>query len=271
MIYQSVSIKEVIGRVIRNTRVQDTAYIIDMNSWIPEAMEMMQTRQETIGVFEEKIIKFHKTCMPCGMLYIDAIEHMGHRLPYGECVKNIRRANTHDPRLHPRQPEAFTSIPFQYPAPGDQTHLYFSTLRKVEQLPLHDKHYYQVELGTILTDFSDGHITVYGRATPTDPNGLPLIPDNSNYKEALYWWVRGRMIGAGFDDAVIKLEKCEQMWDLYAPRAIAEIDYPSPDQMEERVNTFNRLIPQYNYFETFNRSQKEQFYDPLGPTDSYYI
>lgn len=271
MIYQSCSIDSVIGRIVRNTRVQDTAYIIDMASWIPEAMEMMQTQQETIGAFKDLHMKFHKAKLPCGLVYIDAVEHGGHRLPYGDCVKNIRRANIRDPRLRPHQPETFTSMPFSYPAPGDQTHLYFSDLLQVTRLPLHDKHYYQIELGYILTDFPDGKITVHYRATPTDEKGLPLIPDNSNYKEALYWWVRGKMIGAGFDDAVVKMQECDEKWNIYAPRAMAEIDYPSPDQMEARVNTFARLVPQYNYFETFDRSVHEQFYDPIGPTDSYYI
>lgn len=271
MIYQPCSMDSVIGRIIRNTRVQDTAYIADMTEWIPEAMEMLQTRQETIGDFCPVEIRFHKGKLPCGLVTIDAVEYKGHRLHYGDSVKNARRPNVHD---HPERsiPQTWTSNVINYPGPTDQSKLYFSVLTKVQLEPIHDKHYYQTELGTILTDFPDGTVTLYYRATPTDENGLPLIPDNSNYKEALYWYVRGKMIGAGFDDRLVKMEYCDQKFEFYGARAIAEISYPSPDQMETRVNTFTRLVPKHDYFENYFRVDKpEQFYDPLGPTDSYYI
>jgi hypothetical protein len=266
MLYNSVSIRQVIGRIIRNTRVQDTAYIIDMAEWIPEAMEMMETKQQTIGEFARVPIVFHKGKLPCGLLYIDAVEHRGRRLKYGNSVKNIRRPNVRDNRAHdPTIQSAWISTPFAYPAPNaDQGQLYFSTLIKANQLPEHDHHYYEIEYGNILTDFPEGLVTIFYRATPTDEDGMPLIPDNSNYKEALYWYVRGKMIGAGFDDTIVKMQECDQKFEFYAARAIAEIQYPSPDQMETRLATFARLIPKEDYFESYFRiDEKEKYYDPM--------
>lgn len=268
MIYNSVSIKDVIGRVIRNTRVQDTAYIIDMAEWIPEAMEMMETKQQTIGDFKPINIVFHKGKLPTGLLYIDAVEHRGRRLHYGNSVKNIRRPNVHQ---HDQNDSSvgttWTSVPFSYPAPNaDQAKLYFSTLVKANALPHHDAHYYEIEYGNILTDFPEGLVTVFFRRTPVDEDGMPLIPDNSNYKEALYWYVRGKMIGAGFDDTIVKMEQCDIKFEKFAGRAIAEIEYPSPDQMESRLHTFCRLVPPEDYFENYFRVDREEpFYDPLGP------
>lgn len=270
-IFQSCSIDQVIGRIIRNTRVQDTAYIADMVEWIPEAMEMMGTRQQTEGAFTDPPlrIQFHKVRLPCGLLYVDAIEHRGRRLHYGNSVKNIRRPRVHG-ELRPSINQTWTSNPIRYPAPNaDQANLYFSTLTKVLDLPLHDHHYYEIEYGTILTDFPEGLITIYYRRTPVDEKGLPLIPDNSNYKEALYWYVLSKMIVAGFDTK-LKLEYCDGRFEFYMARAVAEIDYPSPDQMESKLHTFSRLIPPEHYFENFFRVDRaEQFYDPLGPMDTH--
>lgn len=259
----------VIGRVIRNTRVQDTAYIADMVEWIPEAMEMMETRMQTIGYYEPRlVVKFHKAKLPCGLVFIDAVEYGGRRLPEGNGnVRNIRSS-------HPIVPPptdmsvAWTSKVFKYPAPGDQAELYGSTFTKANSLPYHDRHYYEVEFGNLLTDFEKGVVSIHCRVIPVDKKGLPLIPDNSNYKEALYWWVRGKMIGAGFDDRIVKMDECDAKFEKYAGRAIGEIEYPSPNAMEHRVNTFTRLVPVENYFEDYFRvDHPEQFYDPMGPHD----
>lgn len=276
-IYQSVSIDDVIGRIIRNTRVQDTSYIADMVEWIPEAMEMLNTRQQTQGAWTDPPMKirFHKCRLPTGLLYIDAVEHQGRRLHYGDSVKNIHRPNVHhrtDQDTRPSVEQTWTSEVVKYPAPTNQANLYFGVLKKVIGVPHHDKHYYEVEMGCILTDFPDGEVTIYYRRTPLDENNMPLIPDNSNYKEALYWYVRSKMIGAGFDDRIVKMKECDEKFEFYAARAVAEIDYPSPDQMETKVNTFSRLIPPEHYFEHYFREDRgERMYDPMGPADSYYI
>lgn len=270
-----------IGKIIRDTKVQDTAYIADMKEWIPEAMEMMQTRQETVGDIAEKMIDFHKARLPCGLLYIDAVEYRGRRIPMGNSVKNIRQPSVN----HHHGPEdvstTWQSVTFKYPAPGDQTYLYFSTLQKTLANAEDHHHYYEIELGTILTSFPQGKIRIYYRKTASDKDGMPLIPDNINYKTAIYWYVLGKMIGAGFDYHIVKWEECEDRFEKFAARAMEEISYPSPNEMEHRINTFARLIPPDNYFERYFRVDRpEGMYDPmglpgeggsLGPSDTYYV
>ena len=194
MIYQQVSMAQVIGKIIRETRVQDTAYISDMKEWIGDAMDMLNTQKVTEGVIEDVFIRFHKARLPKGIVWIDSVEYKGHRLRMGNSVKNIRRPNIHDE--HDFRPgsieQTWTSEVFKYPAPGNQSYLlYFSSLRKSLGYEHHQKHYYEIEMGTILTDFPDGKITLYSRRIPVDNKGLPMIPDNANYKEAMYWWGMG--------------------------------------------------------------------------------
>lgn len=240
-----------------------------MHAWIPEAMEIMRWEAPLSHEWEDIKIVFHKGRLPCGLVFIDAVEWAGHRLPHGNSVKNIRTSQHKDD--HVLQPETWTSHITKTPTP-DGNGIYFSTLDKVRAMPEHNRHYYQLELNHILTSFPDGMVRVYYRYTPRDERGLPLIPNNMNFRQCLYWYVRGRMIGAGWEDPVFKYDYCDAQYEKFMERALGEIDFPSPDQMEQRVHTFARFIPPENYYENyFEVNRAEPFYDPLGPSDSYYI
>lgn len=269
MVYKSVSIDKVIGKVIRDTRVQDTAYLIDMHEWIPEVLSELRYEAPLTAEFAEVPIFFHKGKLPCGLIYIDAVEWRGWRLPHGNSVKNIRTSKRTDPSTH--QPETWISGVTKTPTP-DGNGIWLGTLRKVLDAPLATNHYYQLELDHILTSFSDGCVRVYYKAAPHDERGLPLIPDNQNLKNAIYYYCRHKMIGAGYEDKIFKEEVCFQRYNTYLEKASVEIDFPSPDMMEHHVNTFARFIPPEGYYnEYFRVSGPEPFYDPMGPFDSYYI
>lgn len=269
MVYKSVSIDSVIGKIIRDTRVQDASYLIDMHEWIPEVMSAIRWEAPLHPEFEDIQIHFHKGRLPCGLIYIDAVEHGGRRLNHGNSVKNIRTGHRTDPS--PAIPEAFTSVITKIPVP-DGNFLWSSTLVQVNQLPLHPHAYYQLEMDYILTSFEHGRVRIHYQTTPHDERGLPLIPDNQAFKECVYYYVRSKMIGAGYTDKVFKEETCYDRYQMFLERASCEIDFPSPDMMQERVNTFARFIPPENYYNGYFRvSGKEPLYDPLGPRDSYYI
>lgn len=268
MIYKSVSIDSVIGKIIRDTRIQDSAYIIDMHEWIPEVMAAMRYTAPLSPEFADVKVRFHKGKLPCGLFYIDAVEHCGHRLPHSNSVKNIRTSKVTNPG--PLSPETFTSVITKIPVP-DGNFIYSSTLLQVQQRPFSKHHYYQLEMDYILTSFSDGQVRVHYQTFPHDERGLPLIPDNQAFKEAVYYYVRDKMIQAGYQDKVFKEETCFERYEMFAARAVCEIDFPSPDQMEEKVHAFARFIPPENYYDGYFQAHKEPFYDPLGPTDSYFI
>jgi len=65
---------------------------------------------------------------------------------------------------------------------------------------------------------------------------------------------------------------CYETLRALPAKASTEIELPSPDMMEEKVNTFARFIPPENYYNQYFRTAgREPFYDPLGTSDSYYI
>jgi len=352
MIYKSTSIKEVIGRVIRNTKLQDSSFIQDMNEWVPEAMGYMRTRFTLSPQWKDITVDYHKAKLPCGLKTLSAVAYKGTRMRYngGIPVYGIKKdykdasqfvsqptskvlSETISKKLFTADTTAGTiwamdnmltssgriAIPYllntstaAVDAIGLSTLLNslgygtfvvtwngstlsinleddgtitgieyhqvtldapillmqvtnnmsiatqyetndLNTIKSLEQcecLPI-GVHTYYTELDYLNTSLCDGTVRVFYKALPTDEDGFPLIPDNEDYKEALYWYVRGKMIGTGYEDTVFKYADCEARYEKHAVRAIGQIRYPSVDQMETKLEISTRLILPENYFETF--------------------
>ena len=266
MIHTTVSIQEVIARVIRNTRIQDTSYIQDMNEWIPEAMGYMRTRMELKYSWADIEIEFHKGKLPCGLIHIMAVEHNGYRLKYSNTIKHY--ATGHDMRHNHQgaenQPSVFVSSIYtqnQAPYTGFENHIWKSDLKSFSETikdalccDIHPTEYYQIEMDYINTSMADTIVRIHYLSQPVDKDGFPLIPDNENYKEALYYYVRAKMIGCGYKDNVFSEEQLLQRFEMYAARAMGQIRYPSTDVMQSRIDSMVRFIPPANYWENYFRT-----------------
>jgi hypothetical protein len=278
MIYQYTSIDSVIAKIIRNTRVQDTSYLFDMREWIPEAMGLMKTKYALSTRYEDVTIDYHKGKMPCDLHHIKAVEYLGVRLPEGNSSKHA--ATTQQLGLESGLPKNESTMELVITAGTpyiEQTidspevlatastsrwvSLFSDSLAAANEKREHAFHYYQPEMGYINTSFADGIVRVHYAAIPLDASGLPLIPDNEDYKQALYYYVRAMMIGAGYKDLAFNEDVLMQRFEGHAARAIGQIRYPSVDAMQTRVNNMVRFIPQENYFENFFRTD--------GPEGNY--
>lgn len=268
MEYTAGSIKEVIGRVIRNTRLQDSSYISDMNEWIPEAMGYMNTHIVLQLKWADVTVDFHKGKLPNGLKSLDAVEYNGTRLKFSRQVKPYTAPNTQqlvvdyisDPpvAVYTALDEGITSTVITATSVTEaSTPSFITDIRALQSLPFNEHSYY-TELGYLNTSLTSGKVRVYYRALPTDCDGFPLIVDNENYKQALYWYVRAQIIGTGFMDKVFTYRDCMASFELYAARAMGEITYPSIDQVEASVAMSTSLLTAEDYFSTFNTIQSEE-------------
>lgn len=258
MTFRSVPIDEVIARVIRNTRVQDSSYIQDMYEWIPEAMELMKTRTTLSREYQDVVVHFHKAKLPCGLYYLEAVEYNGMRLPYSSTIKHYRTGHNIGTAQDSITTFTGTVVSQQNEVTGDQmwgTQLEANTTNTTpsEAHKAHPSHWYSVELNWLTTSISDGILRLYFLKRPTDENGIPLIPDNGDYKNALYYYIRSQMIACGYQDPVFKFADTYQMFEMHAKRAIEQISYPTPDEKEQQLKTQVRFIPPANYWENFFR------------------
>lgn len=244
MIYKQTSIKTVIASVIRNTRVQDSSFIQDMNEWIPEAMELLETTYQMEQRFADISIEFHKGKLPCDLDSILAVETCGRRLQYSPNIGHGRPQ---------KQGDGFYSETDQSKLTEDEK-VFHSAVRSFHSytdacaLPVFYEMFYTSYMGYITVSFPEGKVRVHYLGVPVDEEGFPMIPDNGNYKQALYYYVRAKMIGAGYKDTVYRESELMQRFETYANRAINEITYPSIDVMERRRRALNNFILPNNYW-----------------------
>lgn len=285
-VYQNARIGEVLGMLVRRTRVQDTSYLVDAENWIIEGMGILKTKQQLANRWADINIEFHKGALPSDLKIGKAVEWNGHRLRQGNSSMTLDTPN--DGRNHRNingghfdgTTNAFEFIPQWYDAPAQQNPeensiIYTYTLQSLDadqcgKMKCADNEWYEIEPGYILTSFHNGRVRVHYKGYALDDDGMPFIPDNADYKEALYYYCRAMMIGAGFQDKIfsydtIMMEKNSQGKEGYfwshGKRAISQIKYPSVNEMEFKWNQAERLIKDENYFQRFfSTPHKEQHY-----------
>jgi hypothetical protein len=269
-VYQSCSIKSTIATIISLTGVKDTNFVFMFDSWIPMAMGILKTKFTLSNKWADVPIHFHKGELPNDLRVPKAVEYCGHRLAKGNSVETVGiPPSPQKKRNRLGTTNGFEYVPQFYNTPvqpgdnpGDDTIIYTQDLVSLSADHCNGlpgcSHWYDTELGYITSSIEEGILRVHYRAIPVDEDGLPLIPDNENYKMALYYYCRAMMIGAGWEDKVFTYDKLMgfegqrkgYFWQ-HAERALGEIRYPAVDAMEYKVNEWTRLIKDENYFNNF--------------------
>jgi len=247
----SVSIDNQIAKIIRDTRIPDSSYLADMYEWIPEAMRLLKTLVEVPVTGVPLNVVNHMAKLPCGLIDFLAVEYNGSRLRHYNGI----RPGTSLPSFSATDPTANT--PFvAYPTYADMPSGPVLDLEYVSTLPVNATEGYQLHMDYISTTFATGTVTVYIKQTPVDAKGLPLIPDHADYKEAIYWWVRSKLIQSGYNDPVYGRDDsiAIERWERHAARAISDITYPSVDQKEAQLAMSVRFIAPTDYYESFFNS-----------------
>lgn len=257
MNYPLTSVAQIVGSVIRRTGLKDTSIIVDLNEWIAEAMQLLQTSVALEKSFEQVEVKFHKGKYPCGLAELWAIEYCGTRLRYNNGVRDPR-ASWNPAASTDIFDAVFVSTTTKENTPTGN-YLYDSEFQKAQSLKWNGTEWYKTDGRYILTSFETGCITLFFGRVPLDRDGFLMIPDEGNYKEALRCFLRACIAGRQGS------EQMESKWmarfDIHQARAISNITYPSPDQAQATADTLARLLPDVNYY--------EGFFTTIGPEPSY--
>lgn len=259
---QVTSIKNVIARIIRNTGIQDGSSIQNMLEWVPEALGIMQ-----IGYRGEQplyctlTIEDHTAKLPKDLKVLNAVQYGSSRLrESGNSIdfRNVALSVQETENIIFKAAQVINKgeiLPIE-----DSTGIAIKqfTLTQISKIPAAVGEFYKLMPGYIQTSFETGEITVYFTKIPTDDDGYVLVPDNESLKEALYWFVRARLIGRGYDDAVFSYKDCNDMWEKYSIKAASEISTPSPETMHRIGLLTNRLIFPANFYNDFDTIQEEK-------------
>lgn len=143
-------------------------------------------------------------------------------------------------------------------------HLYDkSTIHDIKNPPA-----YFVKPGWLVVNRPCGFIKLSYKAIATDERGYPLIPDSTDYQEAVYWYVvmklsfpkflSGKLGGRGVNTAGNVYMFTQQQWQFYRNKAYAEAMMPDADDMRNIKHDWNKLIQDYDSDDTFFRHQRDR-------------
>lgn len=260
MNYPLTSIAEIVGRVIRRTGLKDTSLIPDINEWLAEGLELLQTSVAMEKDFTTVTSSFHKAKYPCGMAELYGVEYCGTRLRYNNGDRDAR--SPWSPQSTPNTIEdgIFVSTTTQQNTPSGNF-IYTSKFEQVLSFPWHATQWYKTDGRYILTSFETGDITLYYGKIPTDRDGFLMVPDEGNYKEALTYLIRERLCARGYEFGKLSELQLHQLFETYQARAIGNITYPSPEKVQASVDAMTRLLPDMNRY--------EDFFTTTGPETPY--
>lgn len=261
MEYVSTSIKTVIAKIIRDNGNRIPGHLMEnMLEWIPEALEMLETTYTLMkcstpsyGLQGAYWTKNYCVKLPCGLISILAVEDQWgtriHRTGQQTAI-NSNTALGGVTQVAARTTDFETRVDGELnPVPWDGSNIAEVQYQSSEMT-------YDLKFNHLQTSEECAFVKIHYEALPVDKEGYPLIPDNANIREALGWWVRGKLVGQGWQDPIVPatlqgIEYCKTQFEHYAGRGLGNIKLPDQDRMARLHNSTVRLIPPEHFYDDF--------------------
>lgn len=283
MIYKMITSKAVIAKIIADLALEeDKIKITDIKSWIGEAINKIGS----INQYDNKVcilkLRDYQAKLPCDLESINFVAYASNNdggwIPMkkstgafsvydkidnkGECnmliqddtiipiVKNLFGLDDDKEALeilskdqNIRQTLSALINDYTFCSPDCKRGTNFSNTVQ-----------YDIKPGYIFSNIRNGYIKLSYIAQYIDEEGMPLIPDNQSYFEAIYWYVvmkllyieyyTGRKPQHLYYDA-------KRSWNFYRRQAYAESLLPNQNELENIKNTWHTLIPEYDSYDMF--------------------
>jgi hypothetical protein len=106
---------------------------------------------------------------------------------------------------------------------------------------------YIITSNYIRTNIRNGYIMMAYQAIPTDSNGYPMIPDDVDFLEALYWYITMKLLYPEWKLGRVRDEvyyDARRSWNFTCKKAYGNAMMPNVDQLESIKNQWLRLVPE---------------------------
>lgn len=285
MEFNLTSSNEIIAKTMRDFQVSTINWRASAYDWIAEAMQAInawysfETKEKEVRIFE------HKGNYPCDLIELIGVRYKEYKLPLGKNIGNIHCKKLFDCKdvmmditNYEKVKEVNQKIQYladlqsQYDGSHDPEILsqivdltkeisLYTIPYAVSGYNNHGLHYYNLKQGAIETTFSDGIVRLIYTGASSDENGLPIIPDVYEFKEAISWYIMSRLLLGGYEHPVINWQMADQRWEEYKHRARNKIKMPSLDRMQALANMWTSPV--------FDRTLGDNFFD--GAQNIQYI
>lgn len=294
MIYKYIKCESVIAKIMADLDSSEVRQrISDIKEWIFEAIDKigapMQYISRQSGADGVPVYKLqdNQIPLPSDLVHLDGVAYStSENGPWVPCStqtsifkkqnttqsKPIKNVHFEDKNLA-KEEQITEEQRMQRKMPTVQAQINRPNTGGFSDLLYNDNFYekpeYFIKPGWIVMNKKNGYIKLAYKAIPTDERGYPLIPDLESYKEAIYWYVNMKLsfpkfmkgqLGGKLKSANITIYNyIHNRWNYYRNQAYAEAMMPTPDDMQNIKNDWNKLIPDWDGDDTFfNYIGKEQ-------------
>lgn len=104
----------------------------------------------------------------------------------------------------------------------------------------------------IVTSFPEGKVLISYRAIKTDDDGLPMLPDDQIFLDALKAYIKRERLSILFDTGKINRDimmRTDQDYSWKVGKCINRFKMPSISEMQSITNMLHRMIPSTREFE----------------------
>lgn len=291
-VFKSISVKELIAKVISDLEIEDERIRInDMIEWTGEALRKIggfSTLVNRVTGIEDEygtspIIKLenYRAELPCDLVSITqlfaSLTQVGRYYPvrsatgstetrHGDLSLQTSGSWSYPPDMYDKinfisdiysisYSDAFAMINSN---PNMETVLdkvFVNTSQGISSSIDVDQRdlTYTVNPPYVDLNIRDGYLMIAYKAIPTDCEGFPLIPDDEDFKEAVYWYINMKLLYPKWRSGQVRdavYEHSESEWKKKKLAAYANVVMPSTDEMESIKNAWLRLIPKINEFDS---------------------
>lgn len=294
MVYNNISSKNIISKVLRDLNYQEGEFrISDMLEWVGEAlrkigavkmMNVKVTGKEDLPLLE---LSNYQAQLPRDLYQFLGVAYSA--TGSGDFIPMRYGTGTYDAR---GDSTLTTSVGTSYA--GDNAEVYLamdiydltyteavellntnSTTKDLMSTLLADEkgatiqeqtsttldYTYVINSSYIKTNIKEGYLMLAYTCISVDEEGYPLIPDDEMFTEAIYWYIVHKLLYPKWILGEVRdrvYESAKRSWNFYVKGAYAAAMMPNADQLESLKNQALKLYPEVGEFDNFFSTTGEQ-------------
>lgn len=198
MLVKYISIKNLIGRFLKEYGLEDTSYVEDMPQWTEDAIQIMGISNYYVYKYKLTEVKDSKVLMPCDLENLQGV-FVATSLQLAENKDSLKRLFIRDTPYFGKNKGYETTDPNA--AYGSFNGCY-----------LH-------------TSFDKGIVYWVYEGVPTDEEGFPLVPRDARVNTALQYYFIARMSLSGFVHPVLSYADAMALWTKEYPAAANSVNW----------------------------------------------
>lgn len=234
---QTISLQVIVAQVYRDLGITEEYDTIDLIEWAVDALRFINAFGQYEKVEECIEISNYKAEIPCGLIALLEIDYNGSQLSKAS-NNNFRRINQRVIEPYSYNLNNLDSLPLK--------------LGRMHYLPNGESFIFKN--GWIKTSFCDGIIKIKYNKLAVDDDGIPTIPDEVSYKEAITWFIKMKH----FYKKAIKEDRfrwfyqdAEVKWNKYCNQAGTKAMMPDIFTLENIKRNFLSFVPKINSYNNF--------------------